>query len=382
MWYHGRVGRSRPSVSVNETPMELFAYVVTFFEQPVWSYSLFGNTVRGYVAFLVSLVVFLIVLKYAQWLVMRSFRHMAERTRTDIDDMLVDVVGSFRPPFYSFLAFYFATRFLSLSDTVSRVFDIVVVSWIAYQAVIALQIILDYAVRRKLTTGDEEDADTRAAVRFIRNLVRAALWVVALLLVLSNLGVDITSLVAGLGIGGVAVAFALQNILGDLFSSFVIHFDKPFKIGDFIVAGEHSGTVEKVGIKTTRIRALQGEEIVISNQELTSARIQNFKKMEKRRVSHGLGVTYDTPAEKMERIPDIIRDIVDPIDGVDFDRAHFNGFGDSSLDFEVVYHILSSDYGEYMDIRQKINLAILRAFEKEGISFAFPSQTVYLAKEA
>lgn len=373
---------SRPPVSVNETLMDLFVALPLFADNPLWAYVFFGNTVGGYVTALVALVVLLIVLKYAQWLVMRSLRHMAERTRTDIDDMLVGVVGSFRPPFYSFLAFYFATRFLSLDDTVSRVLDIVIVSWVAYQAVVALQIILDYAVRKKLTTGEEEDADTRAAIRFIRNLVRAALWVIALLLVLSNLGVDITSLVAGLGIGGVAVAFALQNILGDLFSSFVIHFDKPFKIGDFIVAGEHSGTVEKVGIKTTRIRALQGEEIVVSNQELTNSRIQNFKKMEKRRVAYDIGVTYDTPAGKVERVPEIIRGVVDPIEGVDFGRAHFKAFGASSLDFEVVYHILSSDYGEYMDLQQEINLGLLRAFEDEGVSFAFPSQTVYLAKES
>lgn len=365
----------------NEISMNALWNLVASFENPLWSQGYLGNTVGEYTVSIVAFFVFLIALKLVQKVITRGFRKMAERTKTDIDDMLVRVINSFHPPFYSFLAFYLALRFLSIDPTLSRVLDVVIVSWVAYQAVVALQIILDYAVKKRFQGEDEEDPDTRSAVRFIRNLVRASLWVVALLLVLSNLGVDITSLVAGLGIGGIAVAFALQNILGDLFSSFVIHFDKPFKVGDFIVVGEHMGTVERVGIKTTRIRALQGEEIVISNQELTGARIQNFKRMDERRVVHGIGVTYDTPAEKMERIPDIIGSIVDPIDGVRFDRAHFKGFGASSLDFEVVYYILSSDYNEYMDLQQKINMAILRAFEAEGVSFAFPSQTVYLAKE-
>ena len=361
--------------------MGMFQGIVQSFEHPVWSREYLGNTVGEYAIALVAFLVLLVVFKYFQWFIVRGFRRMAKKTKTDLDDMLVEVASSFRPPFYSFLALYLALRFLALDPTLSKVFDVVIIAWAAYQGVVALQIVLDYAVQKRFRGEDEEDPDTRAAVRFMRNLVRATLWVIALLLVLSNLGVDITSLVAGLGIGGIAVAFALQNILGDLFSSFVIHFDKPFKIGDFIIVGEHMGTVEKVGIKTTRIRALQGEEIVISNQELTNARIQNFKKMEERRVVHGIGVTYDTPAATMERIPDIIRDIVGPIDGVRFDRAHFKGFGPSSLDFEVVYYILSSDYAEYMELQQKINMAILKAFEAEQISFAFPSQTVYLARE-
>jgi small-conductance mechanosensitive channel len=361
--------------------MGFFQDIVQSFEHPLWSRTFLGNSVGEYTVALVALLVLVLLFKVLQRLVLQAFRRLAKRTRTDIDDMLIRIVDSFHPPFYSFLAFYLALRFLSIDPTLSKVLDVVIISWAAYQGVVAVQIVLDYAVQKRFQGEGEEDPDTRAAVRFMRNLVRATLWVLALLLVLSNLGVNITSLVAGLGIGGIAVAFALQNILGDLFSSFVIHFDKPFKIGDFIIVGEHMGTVERVGIKTTRIRALQGEEIVISNQELTGARIQNFKRMDERRVVHGIGVTYDTPAEKMERIPGIIGSIVDPIDGVRFDRAHFKGFGASSLDFEVVYYILSSDYNEYMDLQQKINMAILKSFEAEGVSFAFPSQTVYLAKE-
>jgi len=342
-----------------------------------------AGPLHGYVPAVTVLVLSLFAFWGAQKILLGAFRRMAGRTRTDIDDMLVRVIDSFHPPFYAFLSLYLSLRFIDLPSVISRLFDVMIVSWVAYQGVVALQIVLDYAVGKRLRPGGngDSDPDLESATRFIRSLARIVLWTIAILLVISNLGVDITSLVAGLGIGGVAVAFALQNILGDLFASFVIHFDRPFRIGDFVVVGEHMGTVERIGIKTTRIRALQGEEIVVSNQELTSARIQNFKKMAERRVVHEVGVTYDTPPGKMERIPEIIRNIVDPIDGVRFDRAHFKGFGPFSLDFEVVYYILSSDYNEYMDLQQQINIAVLRAFEAERVSFAFPSQTIYLAKE-
>ena len=201
-----------------------------------------------------------------------------------------------------------------------------------------------------------------------------------LLLILSNLGFDITTLIASLGIGGVAIALAVQSILSDLFNSLSIYVDKPFTVGDFIIVGDHMGTVQKIGLKTTRIQALQGEEIVISNSELTSSRVRNFKQMQKRRIVFAFGVTYDTSTEKVKKIPEMVKNAIDPLEKAEYDRAHFKNFGDSSLDFEVVYYVLTGDYTEYMDIQQSINLRIMEEFEKEGIEMAFPTRTVHLVK--
>lgn len=358
--------------------MTIIDAVIQFFNQSFWQYTWAGNTFGEYAIACIVLILGLVVLKYVQWFVLHILKKGAAHTKTDIDDTLVDIVASIRPPFYSFLALYVAVRTLMLSDIVARVFAVVLIAWIAYQVVLALQILIDYIIKKKFVS--ESDAGAQGAVSFMSGLFKGALWGIALIMVLGNLGVDVTSLIAGLGIGGIAIAFALQNILSDLFSSFVIHFDKPFVIGDFIIVGEHMGTVEKIGIKTTRIRALQGEEIVISNQELTSTRVQNFKKMEERRIVFHLGVTYDTDTKVMKEIPDMVKTAIDPIEGARFDRCHFQTFADSALVFETVYYVTSGDYTQYMDIQQNINMAILKDFTDKGIDFAFPTQTIYLEK--
>jgi len=222
---------------------------------------------------------------------------------------------------------------------------------------------------------DEAPAIINVSVKFV-------LWAVGILLILSNLGINVNSLVAGLGIGGLAISLALQSVLGDLFSSVSIAVDKPFEEGDFIVVGEHKGTVKKIGLKTTRVEALQGEEIVLSNTELTTARVQNFKKMHRRRVLFHIGVTYDTPIEKLKKVEDIIEEACgEHKEKVEFDRVHFQEFGDSNLIFEVVYYMQVSDYNVYMDTQESINFKILEEFEKEGIEMAYPTQTLYVKKD-
>lgn len=218
----------------------------------------------------------------------------------------------------------------------------------------------------------------RNALSVIQFIVRVAVWSLALLLIFQNLGFDITALVAGLGVGGIAVALAAQSVLGDLFASLAIILDRPFEVGDFIVFGDQSGTVEKIGIKTTRIRSISGEQIACSNSDLVKTRIHNFKRMNERRVVLALGVTYDTPADKLERIPGMVKTIVEAQDRARFDRAHFRSFGPSALEFEVVYWALSADYNVFMEVQQGVNFAVFRAFENEGIEFAYPSQTLYV----
>ena len=231
--------------------------------------------------------------------------------------------------------------------------------------------------RRRTTLS--EDKAVAGSIGIIRFVARLAVWAMVLLLTLDNLGVDITALVAGLGIGGIAVALALQNVLGDLLASLSIALDQPFVIGDFVIVGEHMGSVEYIGIKSTRLRSLTGEQIVMSNADLLSSRLRNYGRMYERRVVFTLGVTYETPREKLRGIPPLLRQIIEAQEGVRFDRAHFAKYGPCSLDFEVVYHVLSADYGRYMDAQQAINFRIHEAFETLGAAFAYPTQTVWLA---
>jgi small-conductance mechanosensitive channel len=230
---------------------------------------------------------------------------------------------------------------------------------------------------------EEELTDNRsvvAAMDILSFVIRLAIWAFVLLLILDNLGINITALVAGLGVGGIAVALAAQNILGDLFASLSIVLDKPFVVGDFLSVGEHVGNVEKVGIKTTRLRSLSGEELVFSNNDLLSSRIRNYGRMYERRVLMSIGVTYQTSVEHLKKIPAMIKEIVESEDDVRFDRSHFKTYGDFALVFETVYYVLSSDYNHYMDIQQSINLQIFEQFGNEGIEFAYPTQTVFVSR--
>lgn len=234
---------------------------------------------------------------------------------------------------------------------------------------------LDHRRKAKL----EDDRAAAGSIGIIRFVARVLIWAMVLLVTLDNLGVDITALVAGLGIGGIAAALALQNVLGDLFASLSIALDQPFVIGDFLAVGEHLGTVEMIGIKSTRLRSLTGEQIVMSNADLLGSRLRNYGRMYERRVVFTLGVTYETPREKLRRIAPLVRGIIEARDGVRFERAHFASYGPYSLDFEIVYHVLSPDYGRYMDAQQDINFRIHEAFEALGVEFAYPTQTLWFA---
>ncbi|MCK5096165.1 MAG: mechanosensitive ion channel family protein [Candidatus Pacebacteria bacterium] len=348
-------------------------------QEPLWwQYELFNNSIGDYIMAVCVLVVFLAVFKLFQIVVLYRLGLLAKKTKTDIDDTLVEIVKSLRPPFYSFLAVYTAVQFLTLSVTLQKVFDVLLIVWVIYQAIIATQILIEYIFTK--TLKEDTDAGIRGALGMVKAAVKGVLWAVGILMILSNLGVDVTALVAGLGIGGIAIAFAFQNILEDLFSSFAILFDKPFQIGDFIIIGDKKGTVQKIGIKTTRIKSSQGEEIVISNKEITSAQVQNFKKMEERRIAFSLGVTYETPTEKLKKVSGMIKEIIDNVECTRFDRAHFKSFDDCALTFETVYYVETGDYAQYMDIQQDINFKIREAFELEGIDMAYPTQTIYLQK--
>ncbi len=322
-------------------------------------------------------VVSVVVFAFIQNRVVVRLDKLSKKTKNNVDDAIVAMVKSIKPSFYWFLSVYLGFQTLPMSLSFSVMLNGVLLAVVLWYVLRAASIAIDMWL-----AGTTKDAGEKSARHFLGIITKSSLWIVAILLLLSNLGINVTSLVAGLGIGGVAIAFALQNILTDLFSSFAIYFDKPFVVGDYIVIGDQTGIVEKIGIKTTRLRALQGEEIVISNKELTSTRIQNFHSMQSRRIQMTFGILYETPIETVSALPKKIKDMVAGISGIKIDRVHFYGFGNSSLDFALVYYVESGEYSEYMDKQQEINLSILKLFRKENVEFAYPTQTVYMSSTA
>ena len=337
--------------------------------------------VSTHLAALVTFVGLTIVFQIIQKIVVKRLLAISGRTQTAIDDVLITAIDNVRPWVYNVVAFYVALQFYALPTVAHYIVTGAALFAIVWQLIEVATKLLDYVVTQIVKSGEDTDAVTDPNVATASNMItliaRIVLWTMGLLFVLSNLGIEITSLIAGLGIGGVAVAFALQGILSDLFASFSLYFDKPFRIGDFVVIGTDSGTVQKIGIKSTRIKTLQGEELVVSNNELTTIRVQNFKKMERRRVGMQFGVTYDTPVDKLKQIKGIIERIFDTIDNAELDRVFFTTFGDSALLFDVVYYINSREMKDYLEVQERYNLELLTIFAEVGIEFAFPTQTIY-----
>ena len=341
------------------------------------SFTVFGNSMNDYVFALALFLVALALLKIVQLVVISQLNKLALKTTTDLDDTFIKMVKSFNPPFYTFLAFWIGLRPLEITGFAEKAVTAVLIVWIVYQVVIAAGIFIEDVIFKKF--AKDKDPNTQSALRILARLAKGALWGLGIIVLLSNLGVDVTGLLAGVGIGGIAIAFALQGILADLFSSFSIYFDKPYKVGDFIIVGDKMGVVQAIGIKSTRIRSLFGEELIISNQQMTSAEVMNYHDMAERRITFGFGILYETPYAKVERVPEMVKNIIEATDTTRFDRAHFKSYGDSSLDFEVVYYVLDGDYNLYMDIQQEINLGLFKKFEDEEIGFAYPTRTVYMA---
>jgi small-conductance mechanosensitive channel len=339
----------------------------------------FGNTILEYITAIGIFVLVIIVVKIFRIVVLKRLKKWAAKTQTTIDDFILNGIKKSIIPILYYSAIYFAARSLNLSDSARNIFDVLSIVVVTFFIVRLITSTLDYSIISY--AAKQEEADQKAKqLKSISALARIIIWGVGLVFLLDNLGFDISAVVAGLGIGGIAVALAAQTILGDLFSYFIIFFDKPFELGDYIKVGDKNGTIEHIGIKTTRIRALNGEQLVFSNTDLTSSRLHNFKKLQKRRVVFMLGVIYETSAERLEMIPDLVKNIIAEEENSDYDRGHFKEFGDFSLNFEFVYYVLNPDYSIYMDTQHNINMKIFNKFKEEGIEFAYPTQLVYVNK--
>lgn len=313
-----------------------------------------------------------------KWLVVHKVGALAAKTSSVLDDALVDVARRTRQLLIFGITLFIGSRYLDLPDQAQTILRNLAVIAIFLQLGSWVGAALDFWLnhyRRHAMAHDASAATSLAALSFIGRVV---LWAIMLLLALDNLGINVTALVAGLGVGGIAVALAVQNILGDLFASLSIVLDKPFVIGDFIVVDDYSGTVEHVGLKTTRIRSISGEQLIFSNSDLLKTRLRNFKRMQERRIVFTVGVLYQTPPDKLEKIPAMLKEIVCQAQGTRFDRAHLKELGDSALVFEVVYWVLDPDYLHYADAQQSINLGMLRRFADEGIGFAYPTRSIFI----
>jgi small-conductance mechanosensitive channel len=275
------------------------------------------------------------------------------------------------------LSLLIGSKYLLVGARGHQVTTAIIVIMIALQVGVWASTAVRFFLAEQAAHAEDRNLKTVSTiVMFVANLV---IWALVALLVLQNVGIEVGALLAGLGIGGIAVALAVQNVLGDLLSSVSIALDKPFAPGDFLILENgFLGSVESVGIKSTRLRSLSGEQIVMPNSELVRARIRNMGRMRERRVVFGFGVLYSTPLERLREIPGIVRAAIESHDQTRFDRAHFQKFGDSSLDFEVVYHVLAPDYAIYMDIQQAVNLKLIEEFAKREIGFAFPTRTLWI----
>lgn len=354
------------------------AELVALLNQNLWA----GNSLRDVLIALSACLAVLFVALLARQRLTRHLQRLAPQTETTLDDWLAEVLPCTRTLLVLALALWCGAQLLHLSPAHGRGIDRVAILALLLQGGLWLnRSILFWVHQRFENHGDAANPGASGAERLtgplLGFLLRTAMWAMVLLLLLDNLGFNVTALIASLGIGGIAVALAVQNILGDLFASLSIAIDQPFVIGDFIVVGEFSGTIEHVGLKTTRVRSLSGEQIIFANADLLGSRIRNYKRMQERRVLFAFGVTYETSTADLEQIPELVRTVIAALPGVRFDRAHFKSFGPASLDFEVVFYVLDADYRHYMDQQQAINLGIARALEQAGIDFAYPTQTLH-----
>ena len=334
------------------------------------------------IASLITFSVVVLIGWLAYYVFGRYILARAKKTKTTVDDYILDTLKKITLLVILLVGSYYtltSLTFLQIYQVqLSQVFTVIGILTGAFMATRISNSIANWFILRK--SKENTNAKNNHILFILKKIIQLFVYIIAFLIILWVLGIDLSSVVVGLGVGGIAIAFALQSTLSDVFSAFSIYFDRPFEIGDFIVVGDYSGTVTNIGVKSTRIKMLQGEELIVSNQELTSTYVRNFKKLDRRRVTFTLGVTYNTPFIKAKKIPEIIKDIFEKVELADIDKIHFTEFGDFSLKFVVIYYVKVADYGKYLETQEVINFAIMEAFEKEGIAMAFPTQTIYLEK--
>lgn len=317
-------------------------------------------------------------IRFVFWRVVVRVERWSRTTRTSVDDMIVATLKGTKVFFILIAAIWGGSLALSLPDSLRSGLSVVMRVATILQGALWANAAMAHALSIYKGRVTAENPAAGTGMTALAVVARMILWTIFLLLLLQNLGIEVTALITGLGIGGIAVALAVQNVLGDLLASLSIIFDRPFEVGDFVIVDDLMGTVQNVGLKTTRMVSLSGEQLVFNNSDLLSSRIRNYKRMRERRILFNVGVVYGTPKDAVAGIPALIEEAISDREQTRFDRCHFKEFGDSALIFETVYYMLVPDYNVFMDTQQAINLALYESFEDRGIEFAFPTQTIHV----
>ena len=338
------------------------------------------NTFLSWLIALGIIIGSVIIVKTFKVVVIKRLNIWAMNTNTTWDNFIIEVLDKSILPILYITAFYFALLTLKIPENFDKIIHVAYMFAFTFFALKIISAVFKKFVYSFIERSEESESKQKQAGGLIA-IVNIIIWICGIIFLVDNMGYNVTTLIAGLGVGGIAIALAAQAVLGDLFSYFVIFFDRPFEIGDFVQLGPDNGVIEYIGIKTTRIRTLSGEQLICSNTDLTNSRLRNYKRMEKRRIVFSLGVTYQTTLSQLSEIPKIVKEIIASKPQLQFDRGHFTGYGDFSLNFEFVYYVLDADYNLYMDNQQEVYLEIFSAFEKECIDFAYPTQTLIVDKE-
>lgn len=344
--------------------------------------SIWGNTLLQWLVTLAAGLITYGLLRLLAWLLRKTISRRRDQQGPSAHELIQGLLDHTLWITFLWLALFVALRFLVLNPTIATIVDSVTVIIVLIQVGLWMIEIVEYWVARRFVVKEGEVTYKKGPYTAVMLLSKVVIWAMVIILVLENIpGIHVTTLIASLGIGGIAIGLALQRILGDLFASLTISIDQPFVEGDAINVDNFSGQVEHIGLKSTRVRSDSGEQLIFSNSDLLNSRIRNFKSMQHRPVVFTLNITYKTSYKKLQKIPGIIKDIIEEQPKVSFNGAHFKRYNDSSLGYEISYRIDTADFNLFLDTQEKINLEIFRRFRDEGIDFAYPTQTILLEKE-
>lgn len=344
--------------------------------ESIWQYQFWGNTVLAYTIAIGGIILTWLIIRLLKGKVLKKILDYTTKTESKYDDVIFSSIQRFVLPWVYIFVNYQILKQLHWNPQWERVLQVamaVVTTYYFVRVVNHVLMLLLTGIMRRRNETEYRMKQMHGALLVLKVII----WAMAIVFLIDNLGYNVTTMIAGLGVGGIAIALAAQTILGDLFGYFVIFFDKPFEIGDYVVWGDKSGIIEYIGIKTTRIRSLGGEQLIVTNSDLTKQALSNYKSLQQRREVLTIGVLYETQIELLEEIPGMVREIIENTAKAKFDRAHIAKLADSSINFEIVYYILTTDYVEYMDVKQAVLFDILYKFRDKKVDFAYPTQTLY-----
>jgi small-conductance mechanosensitive channel len=349
--------------------------------------NLFNNSINERI--LQSILIFIIAYLLLQLIKITATSRLeivAQKTANKFDDLCLEIINSYGSLFYIFTPLYVTSLFTNISSQVDDIlYKISIIIFTYYIAKTVTRIIIFTANRALEINSQKNNEKIDPSLQNIINLfIKIAIWVITFLIILQNLNYNVTTLLGGLGIFGIAIAFGMQNILADLFSFFTIYFDKPFKAGDYIIINDtptQAGTVKHVGLKSTRIKTQKGDELIIPNQQIAKSIVNNYKRMKKRRVDFDFSISYDTPQTKIKKIPDIVKKIIDNISSINFIHCKLRDLGEYAIIYTCAFTIENTDYETYLNIREEILMNILDKFQKQKIKLAYPTQSLLIKKQ-